>query len=114
SSTRALRGWAYLLQDAARPALEDFEAVLAKDAQNADALAGRGNAQARLRHVKEALTDAEAALKIGPSTDRLLYNVACIYSLTIAHLNVEKRTNPDGKMLSRVALYETKALDCLR
>ena len=38
------RGWAYLMQEALRPALDDFDAALRLNPNDADALAGRGTA----------------------------------------------------------------------
>lgn len=112
-SARNLRGWAYLLMDAAKPALEDFEETLSADKNNADALAGRGNARIRLRQVQGAVADAEAALEEGPQTERLLYNVTCIYALAVAQTELEVRAGRDRTAPTRLELYEKKALDCL-
>lgn len=112
-TTRSYRGWTYLLMDAARPALEDFQECLRRQPTNADALAGRGNARVRLRQLDEAVADAEAAVKQGQATDRLLYNVACIYALAVAQLELEGRAGRD-RQPQRLALYQDKALDYLR
>jgi len=107
------RGWAYLLQDAARPALADFETVLHKQANNVEALLGRGNARVRLRQVAEAVLDAEAADKAGLLDERQLYNLTCIYALTVAQLELDSRGKRDPLTDRRIALYEEKALGCL-
>jgi len=74
-ATRCDRGWAYLLQDAVRPALTDFERCLHQKPDNVEALLGRGNARVRLRQVAEAVADAEAADKAGLLDERQLYNL---------------------------------------
>jgi tetratricopeptide (TPR) repeat protein len=65
------RGWAYLLEGAAQPALDDFDAALAREPKSPDALAGRATAlvlRGRRADVRAALTDAEAALRAAPPT----------------------------------------------
>jgi eukaryotic-like serine/threonine-protein kinase len=111
--TYTLRGWAYLLMEAAHPALEDFEQALRLDDKNADALAGRGNARIRLRQRETAVSDAEQALEVGPATDRLLFNVACIYSLVLAQTRLEVSAGRDRQAPRMVLLYEDRALNCL-
>ncbi|MCE9530187.1 MAG: protein kinase [Planctomycetes bacterium] len=113
SETLRLRGWVYLLLDAAKPALDDFERALKSEPNNADALAGRGNARIRVRMVKEGMADAEAALKHGPKTDRLLYNVAAIYAIAVGQMEAEVRTGKDRQAMSRLAACEEKAFSCL-
>jgi tetratricopeptide (TPR) repeat protein len=115
--SRCCRGWTYLLVDVVPPALADFEACLSQDAANADALAGRGNARIRLGQVDAALADAQGAEKAGPLTDRLLYNLARIYSQAVAQLGKEARTARPGQKApteQRQVLLEEKAIDCLR
>jgi tetratricopeptide (TPR) repeat protein/tRNA A-37 threonylcarbamoyl transferase component Bud32 len=113
--TRCDRGWAYLFQDAARPALADFEAALGTDPQSVEALLGRGNARVRLRQVAEAVADAEAA--DGPGLDdRQLYNLTCIYALAAAQLELDARANGkrDPLTAGRIAFLEEKALANLK
>jgi tetratricopeptide (TPR) repeat protein len=115
--TRCYRGWTYLLTDAVRLALRDFEACLRADPTNADALAGRGNARIRLKQMDEALADAKAAEKHGPLTDRLLYNLTRIYAQVVGQLEAEGRRARLGlarEAAERLAVYKETALDCLR
>jgi hypothetical protein len=117
TETRRLRAWAYLMTDAPRLALEDFEVCLRKKATDADALAGRATARIYLSEVEGALVDARAAEKHGPLTDRLLYNLTCIYARVADHFRAAlKNGSPrvDRTAAQRVALYEDKALLCLR
>jgi len=112
--TRCLRGWAYLMTDAVRLALEDFEVCLKENPQSADALAGRGNARIRLKQLDGALADAEEAEKQGPVTDRLLYNLTRIHAQAVGLLEVEARTSRTALTAQRLALSEARALRCLR
>jgi tetratricopeptide (TPR) repeat protein len=111
--TRCYRGWTYLLTDAVRPALEDFEVCLCEGPVSAEALAGRGNARIRLRQLEGALDDARAAEKQGPLTGRLWYNLACIYAQAVGQLEAEARTARTGLdrgLERRLSLCREKAL----
>jgi tetratricopeptide (TPR) repeat protein len=103
------RGWAYLLIDATQLALADFDACLRKQANDADALVGRGNARIRLKRLEEALSDAKEAEKLGPLTDRLLYNLVCIYSQATAQL-ADQRTTRNPAAARRLAMCEDRAI----
>jgi tetratricopeptide (TPR) repeat protein len=72
----SLRGWAYLVNGAPRQALRDFEAALALKSTDSNALVGRGTARVELGAVSEGIADVEAALRSGPRSARLVYNVA--------------------------------------
>src|SRR5581483_7215343 len=54
----ARRGWSYLLTDAARPALLDFDAAVRLDPWSSDAYSGRASARVRLGMYREAVADA--------------------------------------------------------
>jgi tetratricopeptide (TPR) repeat protein len=71
----AARGWAYLVNSAPRPALRDFQAAYALE-PSSEALSGRGTARVELGEVADGVADAEAALRKGPASARLAYNVA--------------------------------------
>jgi tetratricopeptide (TPR) repeat protein len=108
------RGWAYLLIDATQLALTDFTACLRKKANDADALIGRGNAHIRLKHLEDALNDAEAAKKQRSLDDRLLYNLACIYSQAVAQLQDAPRTTRYSVAAGRLVMCEQSALGFLQ
>lgn len=121
AATRCDRGWAYLLQDAARPALADFETALHHEPKSVEALLGRGNARVRLRQVAEAVADAEAADKAGTLDERQLYNLTCIYALAVAQLELDIRNKADRLtarqitgIARQIALCEEKGLDGLK
>jgi tetratricopeptide (TPR) repeat protein len=80
SAVQAYRGWAHLVCDAPKLALRDFELAVKLDADNADAYCGRGFLLAGKGRTRDAVRDAELALKKGKRSPRLLYNVARIYA----------------------------------
>ncbi len=111
--TRALRGWAYLVTDAVRLALDDFESCLKQAPTNADYLIGRASARIRLKMRDEALTDAEAAEKQGGLSSRLLYQLSCVYAQAMTLTEVAFRSGSDRFAAQRLALYEDLAQDYL-
>ena len=80
SAVQAFRGWTYLVVDAPKLALRDFEVAIELDPKNGDAYSGRGFARAKLGRHAEAAQDAAEALRHGPTSPRLLYNTARIYA----------------------------------
>jgi tetratricopeptide (TPR) repeat protein len=80
SVVQAYRGWTHLVVDAPKLALRDFELAIDLDSQNGDAYNGRGFVRASMGRYREAIQDAVEALRIGPSSPRLLYNAARIYA----------------------------------
>ena len=120
NATRCYRGWTYLLTDAVRLAVDDFDACLRNDPTDAEALAGRANARIRLKQLEAALADAVAsersAEKDGPIKDRLLYNLARVYAQAVGQLEAETRTaNGQDRWTAgqRLAAYREKACDLL-
>jgi tetratricopeptide (TPR) repeat protein len=90
AETHCLRGWAYLAQEAVRPALTDFDAALALDKTHADALCGRATALVRLGRATDAEVCAEDALKGKTRSPQLLLQVACIYGLAVGQPGAER------------------------
>jgi serine/threonine protein kinase/tetratricopeptide (TPR) repeat protein len=80
SAVQAYRGWTHLVVDAPKLAMRDFELAIDLDPKNGDAYNGRGFARARLGRHREAVQDAELALRQGPTSPRLYYNAARIYA----------------------------------
>jgi tetratricopeptide (TPR) repeat protein len=89
--TFSYRGWAYLMLDAPRPALADFEAALRLDSTEPDALCGRGHCRVRLGSLWGAVADADAALDRGPYKGQFLLSTACIYAQAAGRLQAEMR-----------------------
>jgi len=99
------RGWAYLMQDAVRPALDDFDAALKLNANDADALAGRGTAlmmRGRATDVAEATAAAEKSLRPRPWTAPRLMACARIYTRAAGVLEAAK--DPEAGHCLRRAL----------
>jgi tetratricopeptide (TPR) repeat protein len=90
-ATLTSRGWSYLEIGATQPALADFENALALDAQNSDALCGRGLARVLLGQVREAVADADDAVKQGPGTASLLFSAACVHAQAVGRLEARLR-----------------------
>jgi tetratricopeptide (TPR) repeat protein/tRNA A-37 threonylcarbamoyl transferase component Bud32 len=127
--TLVYRGWAYLQLDAARPALDDFEAaleLLAAAAPGAltrddlrelnvvrsDALCGRGYAWVRLGRVPEGVADAEKALGLPekPSRD-LLFSAVRVYARALAQ---PERAGGLPFLPATASRYVERALELLR
>jgi tetratricopeptide (TPR) repeat protein len=84
--TLSYRGWAYLKQEAVRPALDDFDAALKRNPQDADALSGRGAAlvlRGRVADVTSAVSAAEKSLRAEPKTFARLMACARIYTRAV-------------------------------
>jgi tetratricopeptide (TPR) repeat protein len=111
--TRAQRGWAYLMNDATRLALGDFEAVLKEEPGNADAHNGRGLARARLGQQRSALEDAEEALRRGGRNPRTVYNAARVYAQVAGHLQGKGGT-PGWQGQEMVARCQERATGLVR
>ncbi len=95
-AARLQRGWAYLFDDAPRPALADFEVALKAQPNSPDAHNGRGMARAQLGEVAEGIRDAAEAARLallpaaGRSADRRphqLWGAARVYAQAIAALD---------------------------
>lgn len=80
SAVQAYRGWTHLVVDAPKLALRDFELAIELDPKNSDAYCGRGFVRAGMGRHRDAMEDAERALRQGPQTTRLLFNAARIYA----------------------------------
>jgi tetratricopeptide (TPR) repeat protein len=102
------RGWAYVMQDAARAALDDFDAALKLQPGHGDALVGRGTAlmmRGRATDVAEATRAAEKSLATGPRTVPRLVACARVYARAAGVLAVN---DPE------VARCQGRAVELLR
>ena len=107
------RGWLYIVSDAPRLALHDFEAAIQLDPSIGDAYNGRGFARLRLGEHREAVADAEKALGIGEPTSQLLYNAARVYALAAVVAAAEVRKKGQ-ETVTLVARYQDRATGLLR
>lgn len=102
AATYAARGWCFLVADAPKLALADFEESIRRTPVQSDAFAGRGLSRVLLGESQAAVEDAEQALHHGPESPRLCYNVARIYAQAVAALsNTSARTLVAGTLNGR-------------
>ena len=80
SAVQAYRGWMHVVCEAPKLAERDFQLAIELDPKNSDAYAGRGFVRAIAKQSREAIEDAEEALRLGPRTPRLIYNAARIHA----------------------------------
>jgi eukaryotic-like serine/threonine-protein kinase len=80
SAVQAYRGWTHLVVDAPKLAQRDFELAIKLDPKNGDAYNGRGYVRATMGRHREAVQDAGEALRLGPTSPRLLFNAGRIYA----------------------------------
>ena len=80
SAVQAYRGWTHLVVDAPKLALRDFELAIELDPKSGDAYSGRGFVRASMGRHREAIQDAAEALRLGPTSPRLIYNAARIHA----------------------------------
>jgi serine/threonine protein kinase/lipoprotein NlpI len=109
----ARRGGLYLLSEAPKPALHDFEVAVRLDPADADALSGRAAARVRLGRHREAVTDAEKSLALGKPTADRLYRAARIYARSAAMASTEVRKHGQDTV-NLVASYLDRGTDLLR
>jgi len=113
-ATLAYRGWAYLIEEAPKLALPDFdEALRLRGSKQADCHAGRGYARVLLGQWPKAVEDADAALKEETPTARTLFNTARIYAQAVTRVRTDpaQRTRPGEELAWQ---YERRALQLLR
>jgi len=105
------RGWAYYFSDGWKLALRDFDRALQMDPSNADTYAGRGLACVMLGDYRQAVADAEEALRRKPLSPEMSHNIACIFAQALARVSSDS-TAKDAAMLR--PCYQRKALECVR
>ena len=113
AATYVYRGWVHVLSEAPLMALHDFEEAIRLRPDPGDTYNGRGYALAKLGRLRDAISDAEEALRRGPQTDRLLYNAARIYAQAAGRVDAEG--GPRNRRLSAARSgYETRAVALVR
>jgi len=105
------RGWAHFFADAWKLALRDFAKAIELDPEAGDAHTGRGLAHVMLGHYREAVADAEAALRCKPGTPEMMHNIACTFAQAVAHVEADRDTQ-DRQALA--ADYRNRALAAIR
>jgi eukaryotic-like serine/threonine-protein kinase len=110
------RGGLFLITDAPRSALRDFDESIRLDPSSpssTDAYLGRGLARVTLGLHREAVADASRAVRLGEPTDLRLYNAARIYARAAIAAGAEvKKTGQDAVGL--VSRYQDQAVALVR
>lgn len=109
SSLYASRGWVYLVSDAMRPALADFNEAIRLDPEPGDAYCGRGLARVRLGRLTEAVADAEEALRRGPGNARMFANAAAIFAQAAGQVK-----GSEARAAERKLRYQDRAMRLIR
>jgi len=107
------RGWAYLMQGAAQPALADFDTALKLEPKHPDALAGRGTAlimRGRPEDVPAATAAADRSLAPGLRTVSRLMAGARIFARAVGMLEAAQRRPINDADAAR---YQQRALTLL-
>jgi serine/threonine protein kinase/tetratricopeptide (TPR) repeat protein len=98
------RGWTYLVNEAPRLALQDFDRAIDQDAGKGDAHVGRGYALVQLGRTRQGLDAVQEGLRLGPAEPRLLYNAAQAYAQAAGQAEAQR-----GRLV-----YQDRAVDLLR
>jgi len=113
------RGWSYLAMDAAALAEKDFDRAIKLDAKDGDAHNGRGYALVKQGRYREAVADAEEALRQGPPQGvasqrcRHSYNAARIFAQVFLKVAEESALqNPRGRAVGLE--YRDRAVQLVR
>jgi tetratricopeptide (TPR) repeat protein/tRNA A-37 threonylcarbamoyl transferase component Bud32 len=77
------RGWAYLFANAPQLALPDFDRAVAIDPNHGDARSGRSFVYVLMGRDRDALTEAEAAVRVAGDQPRVLYQAARTYAVAL-------------------------------
>jgi tetratricopeptide (TPR) repeat protein len=110
AATYTARGWCYVVAEAPRLGLPDFEEAIRLAPDQGDAYAGRGFCNALAGKARPAVNDAEEALRRGPSSPRLHYNVARVFAQAAARLEHGPRWTVES-WRERALQMLAKALD---
>ncbi len=103
------RGWAHFFADAWKLALRDFSKAIELDPEAGDAYTGHGLAQVMLGSYREAVTDAEAALRRKPRTPEMMHNIACIFAQAVARAEAD----PQAQRQALTDDYRRRALEAV-
>src|SRR5262249_47257945 len=105
------RGWAHFFCDAWKLALRDFSKAIELNPEDGDAYTGRGLARVMLGHYREAVADAETALRRRPGTPEMMHNIACVFAQAVARVAADAQ---EKDRQSLAADYRCRALEAVR
>jgi tetratricopeptide (TPR) repeat protein len=107
------RGWGYLALDAPTLARADFDRAVRLNPKDGDAHNGLAYSRVKLGKYREAVEDAEEALRLGPATARNLYNAARVFAGASLHAS-QDGTLPNGRGRELSLQYQDRAVALLR
>ena len=102
------RGWLYLLADAPRLALDDFDEAIRLSPSESDCYCGKGSALVRLGDHAGAVANAEKALSLGQPLPTLYYTSARIFAQASMVASNEVRKRGKDAVLAMVR-YQDRA-----
>ncbi len=106
---RTRRGWACLMAPS-QIALADFEEAIRLNPKDGDPYNGRGYARVQLGRYREAVDDADTAVRLGPRAPEMLYNAACIYSQAAVQAQADAKAADHDTLAAR---YRDRAVELL-
>jgi tetratricopeptide (TPR) repeat protein len=109
----ARRGALYLVTDAPRLALRDFEEAIGRDPAYGDAYIGRAAALVRLGQHRQSVVDVERALHLGKPSASMLYNAARVLSQAAAAASSEVRRKGQDAV-AQVNRYQNRAVELVQ
>ena len=107
------RGWAHFFSDGWKLALRDFNQAIERKPDQADAYTGRGLCLVMLGRYRQAVTDAEEALRRRADGPERMFNIACLFAQAAARAEADS-----GERKRRVLAYDYRqrapggAADC--
>jgi len=105
------RGWAHFFADAWKLALRDFAKAIEVDPDAGEAYTGRGLARVMLADYRQAVADAETALRRKPATPEMVHNIACIFAQAAACAELDLR---EDDRQSLTIGYRSRAVRAVR
>lgn len=116
ADTFTQRGWLYTLRGNPLFGLQDFERAIGREADHADAHAGRGLALAYLGRHADATAAAERSLEIGEPSFRHVFKVATVFAAASPRVvfsdEERKKQGPTERQIS--LRYLARAADLIR
>jgi tetratricopeptide (TPR) repeat protein len=92
-------------------ALRDFDKAIQLNPEDGDAYNGRGYARAQLGQYREAVQDAEEALRREPGVSEITYNAACIYAQAVAQVQAGDKEDERDSLTKQ---YQERAVELVR
>src|SRR5262249_25639019 len=92
-------------------AWHDFDSAIRLDPPSADTHVGRGLAAVMLGRYREAVVDADAALRLKPTSPEMMHNLACVFAQAWARVRSDAAARDREALATR---YRERALGTIR